>query len=165
MMKKKVNILLMAVVLGLWGTVMYRYVNRFFYSEQAPVLRELAMEGTLPEKMKKDTFELQPLSHDPFLNRHTPKPITRPRSTVPRIAAAKPKPQPVRQQTFTPFPVVKYFGFIKSKDKKEELILLKINNSLHKTHLNGNCEGVVVKKIYKDSVQVVFGKEARIIRK
>lgn len=164
-MKKKVNVLLAAVVLGLWGTVMYRYVNRFFYSEEVAAFRETSLSANLPDTMKKDTFELRPLSNDPFLHRRVAPKAVRTRTIASYTPKPIVKPQPPKPKMITPFPVVKYFGFIKSQDKKEELILMKINNTLHKTRLNGNCDGVTVKKIYKDSVQVVFGKETRIIKK
>lgn len=164
-MKKKVNILLAAIVLGLWGTVMYKYVNRFFYSENTQALAEKNFDLNLPNKIQKDTFELKPLGNDPFLNKSYTKPLVRTPTIASYVPKPKVKPQPIKPKTVAPFPIVKYFGFIKSSEKKEELILLKINNTLHKTRLNGNCDGVTIKKIFRDSILVVFEKETRVIKK
>ncbi len=164
-MKKKINILLAAVVLGLWGTVMYKYVNRFFYSENTLTLTEKNLDLNLPDKIQKDTFELKPLGNDPFLNKSYMKPLVKKTTLTGYVPKTKVKSQPIKSKTVAPFPTVKYFGFIKSSERKEELILLKINNTLHKTRLNGNCDGVTVKKIYKDSIQIIFDKETRMIKK
>jgi hypothetical protein len=164
-MKKKVNIILTMVMLCLWGTVGYKYVNRFFVSDEAPTLKEAGLTTNMSNKIKKDTFDLKPLGNDPFLNKRLSKPIIKAHVVTRYVAKPKLNPEPKKLKIITPFPTVKYFGFIKSQDKKEELILLKINNTLHKTRLNGNCDGIMVKKIYKDSVQVIFGKETRIIKK
>lgn len=163
--KKKINIVLIIIVLGLWFTVLFKYVNRFFYSNETNFSTKVAINTKLINKIRKDTFELKPLGNDPFLNKTYNKPVVRTRILASYVPKPKVNPQPVKVKTVTPFPIVKYFGFIKSSEKKEELILLKVNNNLHKTRLNGNCDGVIVKKIFRDSIQVVFEKETRVIKK
>lgn len=166
-MKKKINIILTTVVLSLWGAVGYKYVNQFFYTDELPLMKEMNLNVNLPDIMKKDTFELEPLSNDPFLNHRISKPIVtrriKPIASYKHKTKLKLEPKPLK--TTIPFPTVNYFGFIKAKDKKDELILLKVNNTLHKTRVNQDCNGVVVKKVFKDSIQVVFEKQTRIIKK
>ena len=77
-----------------------------------------------------------------------------------------PKPKAAPKPTAgIPFPSVNYYGYIKSKDKKEELILLKVNNRLERVRLNSDINGLVIKKIYKDSVTVFFNSETRNFKK
>lgn len=164
--KKKINIVLIIAVSGLWSTVLFKYVNRFFYVNDLNQPSKIAMNAKLPEKIKKDTFDLKPLANDPFLGRSYVRPVVKARA----MYYGKPKavvkvPLQSKPKTIVSFPVVKYFGFIKSRDKKDEMILIKVGSSLHKTRLNENCDGVIVKKIYRDSVQVVFGKEVKTIKR
>lgn len=159
--KKAINIGLIIIVLSLWGTVSYKYINRFFGSDElAYNLPNDYNYGTV-SIIKKDTFLLEPLAKDPFLNKvfSKPKQPTQRISTSPKIKT-EPKPKEVIL-----FPSVQYFGYIKSKDKKEELILVKINNRLERVRLNSTIDGLVIKKIYKDSVTVFFNNETRSFKK
>lgn len=159
--KKAINIVLIIVVLSLWGTVSYKYINRFFGSDElAYNLPNDYNYGTV-SIIKKDTFLLEPLAKDPFLNKvfSKPKQPTQIVTTSPKIKT-EPKPKEAIL-----FPSVQYFGYIKSKDKKEELILVKINNRLERVRLNSTIDGLVIKKIYKDSVTVFFNNETRSFKK
>jgi hypothetical protein len=159
--KKTINVILIIVVLSLWGTVGYKYFNRFFMSDEIAYDFTDAYGNTTVSIIEKDTFDLQPLAKDPFLNKVLFKPV---RSS--KIVRTTPKVKiGVKPKVTTPFPMVHYFGYIKSKDKKEELILLKINNRLERVRLNSNVSGLVVKKIYKDSVIVFFNKETKCFKK
>ena len=171
-MKKKLNVVLILVVLGLWGTVIYKYVHRFFADEASALSNATAGNVFVPAQIKKDTFALVALSHDPFLKRtlagageNHPKPVATPSYAYkPRKVAAPKKKEPIVVSE-VPFPEVKYYGFIKSKDKAEELILIKVNTTLYKTRPNSDCQGVVIKKAYRDSLEVKFGKIKAVIRK
>ena len=159
--KKAINIGLIIVVLSLWGTVSYKYINRFFGNDELTfAVSNDSNYGTV-SIIKKDTFLLEPLIKDPFLNKvfSKPKPQV---NTVPIVPKVKSEPKP-KEEIF--FPTVKYYGYIKSKDKKEELILVKINNRLEHVRLNSNIDGLVIKKIYKDSISVYFNNETRSFRK
>lgn len=159
--KKTINIILIIVVLSLWGTVGYKYVNRFFMSDEIAYDFTDAYKNATVSIIEKDTFQLQPLSKDPFLNKEFSKPVK-----LRKIIRTRPKAKiETKPKANIPFPLVQYFGYIKSKDKKQELILLKINNRLERVRLNSNIDGLVVKKIYRDSVIVFFNKETKCFKK
>lgn len=167
MPKKSLNVILILVVLGLWGAIAYKSLSRFFPAKQNfSTETDFNSSGFNVKKIEKDTFDLRPLVNDPFFGRSFSQPIVAKTRSVYYVSKslAKPKPE-VKPKVMVPFPVVKYFGFIKSKDKKEEMILIKVDNTLHKTRLNANCDGVLIKKVYKDSLQVVFGKELKTIKR
>ncbi|MCO6173445.1 hypothetical protein NHF50_00145 [Flavobacterium sp. NRK F10] len=162
MTKKHINIVLIAVVVALWGTVLYKYVNRFFANNDIAYTPE-EFSAPVITQIKKDTFNLQPLIRDPFLGKILTKKEDHP---SPRniVQSSIPK-RSVEPKVTKPFPIVKYFGYIKSQDKSEELILLKINNRLERVRLNSDIEGLLVKEIYKDSVIVSYGKEIRSFKR
>lgn len=159
--KKTINIILILVVLSLWGTVGYKYINRFFGDDELDYTLSNTYNYDAISIIKKDTFALHPLTKDPFLNKVFSKPTTAP-IIVRSTPVVKKEPEP---KIITPFPYVQYFGYIKSKDKKEELILIKVNNRLERVRLNSNIDGLVIKKIYKDSVSVFYNNETRSFKK
>lgn len=158
-MKKKINIALIIVVLGLWGTVFYKTINQYFFSKE-PVNNIFINKTLKINSLTKDTFHLAKLSRDPFLNiQYQPiKPALRIKSTKPKVIVAV-KPVEVKY-----WPTIAYYGFIKSKEKEKELILVKINSKLYKLRKDDLIEEITIKKIYKDSIEVVFNKEKKIIR-
>jgi hypothetical protein len=163
MAKKKINIILILVVLALWGTVGYRAINRKFTGNETILEKQIQLGNITLNQINKDTFELEKVNRDPFLNKefqnvepfrktfaiHSPKK----KIAVPVI----PKPQPNLN-----WPVLKYYGYLKSKD--QELILLKIDSKLCKLKLNDPINGLIVKKKYNDSIEVFFNAQTKIIR-
>lgn len=169
-MKKNINIILILAVLGLWGTVVFKYVKHFFQEEPSTLAGTSISNVMLPKAIQKDTFALTALSVDPFLKKsYSPAP-TPPVAVVaptihptPKKAPKKVLPPVVKE--VTPFPEIHYYGFIKSSDKADELILIKVNRSLYKTRLNAECQGVVIKKVYRDSIEVKFDNRKATIHK
>lgn len=159
--KKMINAVLIIIVVSLWGTVSYKYINRFFGDNEVFYNTSENYNFDTLSVISKDTFNLQPLTKDPFLN----KIVTQPKvqsSPVPKTPVVK--KEPILKSPI-PFPAVQYYGYIKSKDKKDELILVKINNSLERVRLNDNIDGLIIKKIYKDSIVVHYNKETRSFKK
>lgn len=166
-MKKNINIILILAVSGLWGTVIFKYIKQFFQDEKADLSLTATSNIILPKEVKRDTFHLVALPVDPFLKKaYTPQPPTQHMVVTQKInrQPKKVSPTPVIKEV-TPFPEIHYYGFIKSKDKTEELILIKVNNTLYKTRPNADCQGVVIKKIYRDSIEVKFEKQKAVIHK
>lgn len=156
-MKKKINILLIVVVLGLWGTAIYRYLRGFFLSsEVSKNATEREFTDINDFLIKRDTFILRPVEHDPFFDRM----ITAQESVKP-LRPYKPVTYSKKEQIV--WPVIEYFGYIKPQSNKE-LILLKINNKLFRLRIFEQKDGVKVNKIYKDSVQLIFNNEKKIIK-
>jgi len=160
-MKKTLNIILLIAVLGLWGSAGYKFLRNYFFMDTATVSSpepEINFNGIITQR---DTFLLEPVNHDPFLNKlstiqnelekETPKKKYKPVSQVNKI----------KQPTAIPvWPDVSYYGFIKSGQNKE-LALLKINGNLFRLHKGDSKDGIVVKEVYRDSVKVDFKKERR----
>ena len=164
MSKKKINIVLIIVVLGLWGTVVYRSLNHYFLPNQDQNAVEQRGNSFNYQQIKKDTFELSPLHRDPFLSKQmapaTPIVYTKPSAPiVKKTAAVKAPPQP----TVVYWPEINYYGYIKSSQKISELILIKINNKLYKTRKNDIVEGIKIKTVFKDSIEMQLNKEVKLI--
>lgn len=154
------------MVLALWGTVGYRALNRQFSGNELIAGKENQKGNISINQIIKDTFKLEKLNRDPFLNKEFQTDLAVPRrvvssyTPVKKVAAAvAPKADPTLR-----WPALKYYGYIFSKERNEELVLLKIDSKLCKLKLNDPVNGVTVQKRYKDSIQVYFNSESKMIR-
>jgi len=168
MAKKKINIVLILAVLGLWGTVGYKAVSQYFFSEEIKTAAVASDYNFKARKIERDTFALEKINRDPFLNKallraesnHAVVPraaVSGTRRVVPAKAIEKPKEAKY-------WPIVSYYGYIKS-GSKNELVMLKIGNKMHRLHKGQEVEGLMLNKVFKDSVEVRFNKENKIVRK
>lgn len=160
-MKKKVNILLIIAVLGLWGTVSYRFFKNFFYKD-AGVAVTANVQASKFSISARDTFMLRPLEHDPFLSSKGGG-INRGSTHWVSVKKRMPKVNDVKKPV-APWPKISYYGFIKS-EKNEELALIKIDDVLYKMHKKETKNSVTLKIIDKDSAGVVYKKELKFIEK
>ncbi|AXB56849.1 hypothetical protein [Flavobacterium fluviale] len=162
MAKKKINIILILVVLGLWGTVGYRAIKNYFGNNDGAVNTEIGNHNVSLKKINKDTFDLKKVGRDPFLNKQFEEKQVSSAVLVSYhpikkiVTPSIPKPS-----SNINWPQLKYFGYLKSNN--QELVLLKIDSKLHKLKLNDEVNGLVVKKKYKDSIEVFFNSQRKTI--
>ena len=163
MSKKRINIGLLILVLALWGTVGYKTVNQYFFSKEVAFTDVQSNTKFNLSQIKKDTFNLEYINRDPFLNNSNvilkPNVVTKKANVKPKVIIKTILPKPIIN-----WPSVSYYGYIKSKEKTEELILVKISNQLHKLRKNSEVDGLIIKKVFNDSIEVFFNKEKRVIK-
>lgn len=158
MIKKKINIALLIIVLGLWGTVVYKYVSHFFLSTEVQVFESQNNLSVNLKNSVKDTFELKTLTRDPFLglsNNKSTKIIIN-QSNNSKKSIVKNTPSSIIKE---PFPRIIYYGHILSNEKKKEMILLNVRGKFLKLALNEEKEKIKVTTFTRDSIKVSFGKE------
>jgi hypothetical protein len=155
-MKKRINIILLTLVLGLWGTVIYKYVSQYFTKKDSFINNQNEVSINSSKIKEKDTFSLNLLNRDPFLNKSyysenkpvvLKKTISTPKTNVKPIINNIPK---------APFPNINYLGYIKSKEKKYELALLKINGKFQRLKINQEIDNIKLLSITKDSVRIKY---------
>ncbi len=162
-MKKTINIVLITVVLGLWGTLIYKTVNQYFFSKKVEIDKNQFGEKFNMSQIYKDTFNLEDINRDPFLNKQNEASTITVSKPIKNYSKS-PKPIPIiKPKEIVNWPSIFYYGYIKSKFKTEELILVKINNKLYKLRKNDDVDGLSVKKFYNDSIEVNYNKEKKII--
>ncbi|KIC01569.1 hypothetical protein OA88_13275 [Flavobacterium sp. JRM] len=162
MAKKKINIILILIVLGLWGTVVYKASHHSFNNGIMPK-KQIKDSDFILSQINKDTFKLDKTNRDPFLNKSLqgdPIPSKKQSSNYSSMPKKIPDAIPKVKQNSN-WPTLLYYGCIKSKN--QELILLKIDSKLFRLKLNDPINGLVIKKKYKDSVEVRFNSETRIV--
>lgn len=162
-MKKKINIALLIVVFSLWGVVGYRFISNYFTAssknvfatENTPLFKNLIIE--------RDTFLLQAVTRDPFLNKLAPTTVTLNTFTKPKRIGVKRVRSDKPLVTLT-WPDVRYFGYIKS-GKNNELALVKLNGQLFRLRKGEKKNDILIYNVYNDSITVVFNKERKTFRK
>lgn len=148
-MKKGVNFLLILVLLGIWGVAAMRFYGNFFKNNfDAPISHTSVSKFNI---QKKDTFNLLPLQRDPFFNKLLFEEGKK-NNKLPRKSKSPVNKKPVA--LVKNFPIVEYFGYIKSG--ASEMYLISINGKIQRLKLNESFEGMKLVKTYKDSVQVSF---------
>lgn len=166
-MKKKINIILILVVLGLWGSVFYRTLNQYFFSKEITISTTQTSGKLELNQINKDTFALQTLSRDPFLNKQTQLIVTSPESQA--IAHNTSPTKKVNTTTYTKprpimdWPSISYHGYI--KDSRGEMVIIKINQKMFRLRKDALVEGLIIKKISSDSLEVDFNKEKKTIKR
>lgn len=165
MAKKKINIILILVVLGLWGTVGYRTLYRQFSGDEVLLEKQNQTKNITISQINKDTFELEKINRDPFLNKQFQNTVMI-RKHVSGFSSVKKIIPSVNKKVVSniDWPTLIYYGYIASKERNEDLILLKIDSKLHKLKLNDPVNGLIVKKKYKDSIEVFFNSQIKIIK-
>jgi hypothetical protein len=165
MAKKKINIILILVVLGLWGTVGYRALYRQFSGDEVLLEKQNQTKNITISQINKDTFELEKINRDPFLNKQFQNTVVI-RKHVSGFSTVKKIIPSVNKKVVSniDWPTLIYYGYIASKERNEDLILLKIDSKLHKLKLNDPVNGLIVKKKYKDSIEVFFNSQIKIIK-
>lgn len=164
-MKKAINIVLIIFVLGLWGTIVYRYVNNLFLVE-SNILSENNKKYSLVKIKNRNTFNFSPLKRDPFLGNHISSNLTIPKPHFQKALKSKPPKIVVKNNPKSELlPTIQYYGIIKSSSKKDELVIIKINNTLQKLRPNSEYEGVKIKKVYKDSILISFNNKLMSIKR
>ena len=127
MTKKKINIVLILVVITLWGAVAYRSVNQYFFPNQVYIADSYKQTNIDFKKVLKDTFQLNKIIRDPFLDissvQNTPSPnkVVKPQIFKAAVKKEKLPPAPIE------WPEISYYGYIKSVNKNEELVMIKIS--------------------------------------
>ena len=157
MNKSRINKILIVALTLIWSFVGYSFFWPKNTTETPLQNTDLALETTVKTKVK-DPFILQPLARDPFLNARTT-----PRKKIKSIPKDRQKSS--SKNTISIWPNIAYFGFVKSNNQSAPLVLLKIDNQLKKLRQGERFEEILVKKVYRDSVQIQFGKEIKSFAK
>ncbi len=156
MKDKKTVYILIPVVLLIWGIIFYR-IYGFFNGGNNQAFHTPQLVITDSAELLNDSFNIHADYRDPFLDKAIKKQISGSGTTV-----AKPvKPVP----TSSPWPAIVYGGIIKNQKSNKQLALIQINGQSNMMKAGEEANGVQLLKVFKDSIEVKFGKEKKYISK
>jgi len=113
----------------------------------------------------KDTFNLIHIQRDPFLGSISKgkKKVSLNQNKVHKIINTDITNKNLN--SVITWPKLKYFGYMKGGGSQQKLVLIKINNKLHRLRAKEEIEEIYVSSVYADSVILKKGKEYKTIFK
>lgn len=162
-MNKK-NIFLLVVVIVVWMFVIYKIINPYRDS----YISNVNTNGYPDKRIKfnaKDTFVLKTIKRDPFL-RNTVSSNNNQVYIKKKEALSPPvvKSPPLLNKEVV-FPNMEYYGYIKSVNNNEQLVLMKLEHKIFKLKTGQSELGVTVLKTSNDSVLVSYKGVKKSIKK
>lgn len=163
MKNKKLSWILLPGVLAIWAAIGWQVYAAMKSDDLA--VNEQALEQIAPttKSVVPDTFKLLLDYRDPFLYDVVRKPPpTNSQSNNAAPAAKKTLPPPPPAATW---PTLSYAGLVRHSGSERSVGFLSVNGNSHFVKTGDAVEGLRVGKVWKDSVEMVMGKETRIVRK
>lgn len=155
MKNKKAIYILVPLLIAIWGGIAYQ-VMTFSSTEIAPSsslnIPILAIEPTIF-----DTFSIYANYRDPFLG----KTIEEKKTVIP----AKTKVVVPEVKANIPWPKVSYGGVIKNQKSSKQLYLVQVNGNDNIMKEGDVVEKIQLVKAWKDSIQLVYQKEKKVVLK
>jgi hypothetical protein len=153
---KKLVYFLLPLVIVVWVFFFYRIYTGLYSSNELIIQQKDLFHSGNSHAFQVDTFGLIASYRDPFLG----KVVSESEKNNPAVISPKRKVVPAM-----PWPSIIYSGMIKNQSSKKELAMLQINGQSNLMKPNEIISEVQLIRIYRDSIQVRFGKEKRMIRK
>lgn len=148
--------ILIPATLIVWGLIIYRIINGMNSGNDNPV--SYAMSAVVKTELLADTFSINPVYRDPFLGKRTEK------RTGAETAGAKVNVQPVVLPTIQ-WPAIVYGGVIRNQKLNKEMFMVQIDGQEYIMKKGETINGITLKMAFKDSIEVNFSKEKKIIHK
>ncbi len=165
MKNKKLQYILIPVVLLVWGLIIYRVVD--FTKQDDPVEPQI-VSNIQPKQNNgyaQDTFSLHANYHDPFLKnvRYT-RPIYKNANTSnekKEKKKVKTKPESniaLRRDILENirWPEIKYGGIVQNTQSGDKVGLIEVDKREFLIRKNDSVQRIFIKDIYKDSVIVIY---------
>jgi hypothetical protein len=158
MNKKRLNIVLIPLVILLWAFIIYKII-----SYTRPTSSDSASSITLMKNdyasIKKDTVTLLVNYRDPFV------PVSYQRKKLAKITNSQISPIKRPVVTKPNWPPLEYGGLIENPKSDTTFAIIKINNKSELMTYNEEVAGMKILNLYPDSIQIRLQNEIRIFRK
>lgn len=156
MKNKKLLYILIPAVIGVWGAIIYKVVVGMGGNEDNSI-QKIEMAEIHSTEVFNDTFSINPTYRDPFSGKQVKKIVfSSGQQTVKKVVA-----QPV----IANWPSITYGGIVKNQKSNKQLVLVSINGQSTMLKIGESYSNVELLKVFKDSIEVKFGKEKKFIKK
>lgn len=153
MTKKNLNIFLSILLIVIWGGIIYKYFFKKSVIENVDSVESHIAGNFIPIDKVRDTLVLEFSGRDPFLNAKPIKKVVVPKTTSPKTYK-KPEVNII-------WPQIQYYGFVKSNNSKNELVVIKIDGKLYKARNKENIDELKILRTYSDSVEIELNSNKR----
>ena len=159
MKNKKLTYFLIAIVLGVWGGILYRIFDAVSDNDDtvAPIAIKQVKEAFNDYSLPKDTSKL-------LLNYRDPFGIVKPKDTTVRISKAmSPKSTVLPMKPAINWSFISYSGYIRNPSSKKLIALVSINGQ-NVTLAEGETKNQVkLLKNLRDSIKISYGGKTKFI--
>lgn len=163
MKSKGLTYVLLIVVAAIWYNVFFRIKDNLAGSDET--FTETNSVAKMYKSHKREEFDINANYRDPFSGKKSkPVEVSNPVPVNPIPVYKEPKlPPPPKVHHW---PKMKYFGTVKNSASKKPLCIINIDDMLFNLR-EGEAvlDGIVIKKIYRDSIIVQQGKNFKVVRK
>ena len=157
MRDKRINYILIPVVLSVWGIIFYKIFASLNGSNRVAVINYDRKTGN--QVQEDQSFKLMVNYRDPFLG----KSFESPSNQRPKVSDAGSKITPEKKAPESKWPTINFLGTIKKQ--KETFAIMKIQNKTFTMKKGEEIENVKMLMIMKDSVQIQYQGTTKIIGK
>ncbi len=152
--------ILLPLVTAVWGVIIYKVIVHF---NGEGITRVADTEKFIEPAAEQKVYTLALNYSDPFL-RTAQKPAQTNKTSAP--TNPRPREKKITKPAADPKrPVLRYNGRVENRTSKAERHIILVNGVSHIVTIGQNADGVVLKKIFQDSVQFNWGKETLYVRK
>lgn len=166
-MKKKVNQILIVVVVGLWSVIIYRLISNLLIDKNSIKNKSFSSQYSTAKITDKDTFTLPANLSDPFLgNRKFTGTSTRKKKSYPKTKVSTKSKGNSRTSKITLNKQISFHGYFYNSANKTESMVVKVDSKLFTVKIKDIISGVQFLDRKGDSVKVrLDNKEIRWIKK
>lgn len=158
MKNRKVIFVLLPLVVVVWGVIIYRVVV-VMNGGNPPVGDAISM--TQEPKTETINYQLALNYADPFLGtRQLPKP-------APKVQVTKHRPRKQKKSVSkkVSIPALRYNGRVENRTSNEERHMISVNGKAHIITIGNEIDGVVLKRVFSDSVEFKWNKETIYVKR
>lgn len=163
MKNKKTAYFLVPLVLLVWGMIGWKVYAAMNKNKEGNMLQDKTEELKNSGEKIPDTFDLIADYRDPFLANSIFK------IEKSKLQSRKNEPvqtnKPLLQKEDFSWPEISYHGLIVRNGTERKVGFLRVNGSSYFVNSGDEAGGLKIGKISKDSVEVMLGKERKIVRK
>lgn len=156
MKNKKLLYVLIPGTLLVWGLIIYKVVGGMGGDDNNS-FQKIEMPKVSSNEILYDTFSINPNYRDPFSGKQVKKVIIS--SGQPTIKKNVPPP------IVTRWPEIVYGGIVKNQKSNKQLVLVSISGQSTMLKVGESFSNIELLKVFKDSIEVKFGKEKKFIKK
>lgn len=153
MKKKQKTYVLLAIVLGIWGVILYQFMGAFNPPSET-VVQNNSDEIFIPKEIKeRELFALNLDYRDPFLGTAV-SPKKRAVKSAPKIPKAE-----------VPKKSIQFTGFIEQKNSKQKIFFVTIEGQQKMMKVNDSFQEVKLLKGSKTSIRVRYNGKTETIQR
>lgn len=158
MNKKYYNYILLFIVALVWGTIIWKLLNKDSDNDEAYFAKPEIKQQL--SNTKRDTFALELNYSDPFLKQ------TKRAYTAIKKTKTKKRTKPIVKKAAMQWPLIEYKGYIVNKKLNKKIAILKINNKQDYFEIGkSNRFNINLLNIKENSVKIKYKSETKEVKK